>query len=228
MMTFTFNGENSRTFGLFIEEFPQETGGQKILQSVQVAGRTGALTIDTGAIQNVTKTYAVAFRGDTQRMRDVRQWLALSSGYCRLEDDYDPDVYRLARIIKLPDFENVRNKYGRGTIQFDCDPRRFLKEGERAVTGPVENHWMPSRPIIKITANGPGGVSVGSYAITITTDPTMDIYIDSEMREVHNGTTSLASVVSMTEFPILEHGVNNVASTGAVTAVEIIPNYWQP
>lgn len=230
MKTFTFNGESSRDYGLIIEQIPVETGGQKIIESIQIPGRTGALTIDTGALANAARSYAVAFRSAriAQKMRDIRQWLGLSSGYCRLEDDYDPDVYRLARVINLPGFETVLNRYGRGELVFDCDPRRFLKEGERTLTGTIQNDWAPSKPIVIITAGGAGTAVVGNYTVTVTSDPGMDIYVNSETMEVHNGSTNLASYVSMTEFPVLEHGTNAVSYTGSVTGVSVIPNFWQP
>ena len=228
MNTFTFNGESSLSYGLIVEYIPTEAGGRKIINSIQIPGRTGALTIDTGAFENSRKAYSVAFKGDTGRMRRVRQWLALSVGYCRLEDDYDPDVYRKARVISVPDFENIMQAYGRGTIEFDCDPRRFLKEGERAQTGPIVNDYMPSKPVVIINATGAGTVTIGDTLITIKSDPGQTIYVDSELMEVHNGSTSLASYVSMAEFPTLKNGTNNVSFTGNVSGVQVIPNFWQP
>ena len=222
MMTFTFNGHNSREYGLFIESFPNEQGGQKILDTVQIPGRTGSLTIDTGAISNVRKSYSVMFKGSTANMRAIRQWLAMSEGYCRLEDTYDPDVYRKARVVNLPTFENHINRYGRGTIEFDCDPRRFLLEGEREIVGNIQNDWMPSKPIIKVA--GSGTVTINAQVITISTSTPFEI--DCENMECHSGSVSYAQYVSMTEFPELIHG-NNTISTSGVT-VSVVPNFWMP
>ena len=62
--TFTFAGKNSwDDYRLVVEEIPTEEGGEKIVEDVQIPGRTGSLTIDTGAIRNVTRSYKVAFAG---------------------------------------------------------------------------------------------------------------------------------------------------------------------
>ena len=233
MMTFTFNGRNSRDFGLYIEEYPSEAGGQKIIKSVSIPGRTGALTIDTGAISNVAKSYQVMFRHyqSTQMMREVRQWLALSSGYCRLEDDYDPDVFRLARITNLPSFENHINRYGRGTLDFDCDPRRFLKEGELAQTGSFDNPFMPSKPLIRIGRTDGATATVTIAGQSITIDGVMQgdlVIVDSELMEVTDGDGYDAGIfTSMSEFPEIPHGAVSVSATGT-TSIEIIPRFWQP
>lgn len=230
MNTFTFNGINSQYFNLFIERYPNEAGGEKIINSVNIAGRTGALTIDTGAYANTSKSYEVMFRSECspQKMRDIRQWLAMSEGYCRLEDTYDADIYRRARVVKTTDFVNHINRYGKGTITFDCDPRRFLKEGEREISGAIQNDWMPSKPVVIITATGAGVVNVGDYTIQVTSNPNQVIYVDSELMEVHNGSTNLSSYVNLSEFPILKNGLNQVSYTGNITSVLVKPNFWQP
>lgn len=228
MNDFTFAGKSAwDAFRLVIEHIPAETAGRKIINTVQIPGRTGTLTIDTGAIANATKSYDVAFAGRgriTEAMREVRQWLASSSGYQVLTDTYDPHVFRLARVTNLGDFENIMLAYARGTITFDCDPRRFLISGETPITaaGVVDNPGMPSRPRISLSATGAGTAVVGGTTITVSAAG--DIVIDSETRVIEEGATK----VSFTDFPTIPEGVSTISITGGVSVVSIIPRWWQP
>lgn len=226
--TFTFAGKNSwDDYRLVVEEIPNEEGGEKIVEDIQIPGRTGSLTIDTGAIRNVTRSYKVAFAGKgwiTEKMREIRSWLALPGGYQVLRDTYDPKVYRLAKVKSLSDFENIMEHYARGTITFDCDPRRFLVAGSTPITaaGPVNNPGLPSRPRVSLTAASGGTLVIGGTTITITT-ATTSVILDSEARTIEAG----ASAVSFADFPVIPDGASVISATGGVSVVSIIPRWWQ-
>lgn len=227
--TFTFAGKNSwDDFRLVVEKIPREEGGQKILETVQIPGRTGTLTIDTGAISNTTRTYDVAFAGHgwiTQKMREIRNWLATATGYQRLQDTYDPRIFRLAKIKDLGSFENIMEAYARGTLSFDCDPRRFLVSGQRAISAPgsILNPGQPARPRVALTAASSGTAVIGGTTITVTS-ASASIIIDSESRTIEAG----ASVVSFDEFPVIPAGGDTISVTGGVSLVSLIPRWWQP
>lgn len=227
--TFDFAGKNSwNDFRLVIERTPVETGGTKIVEDVQIPGRTGTLTIDTGAIRNVSREYQVAFAGKgwiTEKMREIRSWLASAGGYQILQDSYDPKVYRLAKVKNLGEFENIMQNYARGTIVFDCDPRRFLFSGNTAITaaGSVDNPGQPARPRIELSASSAGSLTVGGTAITVTT-ATTSVIIDCEARTIEAG----ADKVSFSDFPVIPSGVSAIAQSGGVSVVRIVPRWWQP
>lgn len=126
--TFSINGTPCSNYGIFVEEYPVEEGGERIVEQVQIPGRTGALTIDAGAVADVTRTYKCMFKGDTGKMRDVKRWLSESAKGMTLTDTYNPGIYRRAKLIKIPDMNSHRNKYARFDLALAVDPRRFFVE----------------------------------------------------------------------------------------------------
>jgi len=56
-----------------------------------------------------------------------------ASGYCRLEDTYEPEHYRMARYVGSPDVANILFKFGRAELEFEVQPQRYLKSGEQEV-----------------------------------------------------------------------------------------------
>lgn len=229
MNSFTLNSKNSwADFGLIIEHRPTEEGGRKILEVFEIPGRTGTLVMDTGALSNVSRSYDVAFEDKTnltEKMRKIRAWLYGASGYVRLTDTYDTAVYRLARVSNLGTFENVAQKYGRGTLSFDCDPRRFLTSGETAITaaGSINNPGEPARPRIELSAAGSGTLVIGGTTVTVTA-ATSSVIVDCEARTIEAG----ADKVSFPDFPVIPSGAGTISKTGGVTIVKILPRWWQP
>lgn len=243
--SFTFNGTNCSAYGIFIETEPIEEAGQKITRSWSVPGRTGELTRSTGAYSNTTRTYKCMFRGTPEDMRAVRQWLALSEGYCELTDTYDAGIKRLARVIDLPQMENFQrgaDGYGRFEISFNCDPRKFIPTTwTRGETNVIANPYMPARPVIQIEVDDPDAVSyvkVGSSEIIIVppggeVPEATEFEIDSEKRTVKmkiDGewvTAELMRYIIRGGYPILKNGNTTFTESGAeITAIQL--NYWQP
>lgn len=231
----TFNGISSDSLGVVVERYPDQPGAQKIVHSVQIPGRSGELTIDTGAYSNYTQTYDVYFKAGNNSnspatARTVRQWLQYPSGYKRLTDTYDPDVFRLARYISTVDVENVLNKYGRCSISFDCAPQRFLLSGESMINmttaGTLENSWMPSKPLIYVTMGTSEGVlTIGNYSVQIKMTNNY-LYLDCETQEAYRGINNLNSSIYTDEFPVLENGENDISWSGGVSFIRITPRWW--
>ena len=135
-----FNGQSSTKFGLTIEELPDSNHPERRAAPYQIEGRNGSFVHEDGVFGNYEQGYAFNTRNITtgrntyQTARDIASWLLSSSGYCRLEDTYEPEYYRLARFAGPFNVENILRRYGRGTLSFDCRPERYLKSGEKAIT----------------------------------------------------------------------------------------------
>ena len=135
-----FNGKNLREYGITIEHLPESVHPQRRGDAYQIAGRNGTQRREDGTFENYDQPYEVWFR-DFSTKRDVYQvsrdlagFLLGSSGYCRLEDTYEPDVFRLACYAGPMNVEAALRRYGRATLVFDCQPERYLKTGEKPVT----------------------------------------------------------------------------------------------
>lgn len=135
MGVITFNGRSSDEFGCTIEERPAHTRGSRRGELIEVPGRNGAMALEDGSYTTYTQSYVVAFKeGDAtpphRRAAQVAEWLLGSSGFCRLEDSFEPGFYRLARFSGPLNIGQVVNAYGRCTLEFECQPQRYLKTGE--------------------------------------------------------------------------------------------------
>lgn len=231
---FFFNGSRSVDKGLTIEYCPSVGTGQRVVEKISVPGRSGDLVIDTGAYGNYIQPYEIWFkdklRGTTRAARDIAQWLLSGIGYMRLEDTYDPEVFRLAMFTGPFDVENWMLTHGRATLEFDCQPQRWLKTGQLPVAvqsgQSLINTWQPAKPLIQVTGTGGGTLVVGGSTISIS-NMTGAITLDSETEDAYSGTQNLNNNVQVNGgYPILQNGETAVSFSGDITAVQITPRWW--
>ena len=197
MGVITFNGVSSDTFGIRVEKCPDYPAAQRKVEFISVEGRSGDLVRDTQAWNNVEQTYSVYFSDSGVTFQElsgaVARWLLGSRGYCRLEDDYYPDVYRKAVYSRLIQNRNFLNQKGRADLVFNCKPQRYLKSGESWTTindGDVfVNDYMPCFPVFEVTGNGT--IEYGSTLITVTNNSGTTIYVDTELQDAYTGSISV-------------------------------------
>ena len=181
-MKFTWNGISSDSLGMIVEKYPGRPFPQRKCTIYSVAGRSGDLIVDEDAYTNVTQEYQVYVKGDNTlqtKLTTIAKWLIGTAGYQKLTDDYDTSIYRMARVANAVEFLNSLNRYGRATLQFDCQPQRYPIVDEvmshlvddlgYTFTYPT-NGLLPAYPLIEITGK------TASMIPTIVT-PTMTIKI---------------------------------------------------
>lgn len=228
-----WGGVPSYNFNIQVERFPAQDGPQRVFESIQIPGRNGALTIDTGAFSNYSQLYEIYFSANKKKTptiaREVKKWLQLPIGYQRLEDTYEPEVFRLARYNGPSQIENTRNLFGRMTLTFDCQPQRWLKSGEYPVkftqSGKLSNEWFPALPLIQVNGNGPGNLYIGEFTVQIKA---LEGYliIDSAIQNAYKDTQNKNGDISTTDFPVLQPGITPVSWDGGISSLEITPRWW--
>lgn len=134
-----FNGKSSADFGLIVEYYPESVHAARRGELISIPGRNGVIIREDGAYDTYSQTFQIWFRNtlnrDTfQTARDVAEWLLGASGFCRLEDAYEPEHFRLARFVGPLNVETVLKNHGRATLEFDVQPQRYLKSGETPLT----------------------------------------------------------------------------------------------
>ena len=221
----------STVTNVLIENAPETNRPARKVDRYEVPGRNGDIVVAQDAWENVPRTYdLVAYGGDYNQMTSaLMEWLYAPSGYQRLEDSFDALVYRLAYVSEATDIENLVNENGRCTVSFECDPRRFLKTGESAVTlsgtGTITNPTrFAAKPVITVSGSGNGTIECGGNTITIA-----GIYdgmtIDCEQMDAYAGTTNLNNLVSGS-FPVIPGGEQTITITGGITSISVVPNWW--
>lgn len=227
-----YNGVSSKDYGLYLTGSGVYNAPERDIDTVEIPGRNGSLTIDNGRYKNVTQSYeAFIHKNFAKNAEGVRAWLLSATGYHRLEDTYDPEHFRLARFVGPLEFTVRALCAGAETqLLFDCDPRRFLKSGEATVevTGAttINNQTLfEALPLLAVYGSGAGSITVSGELISISS---IDEYItlDCEQQNAYKGTENKNATVSLTEFPVLRPGENTISISGGVSRIEITPRWW--
>lgn len=231
MNSFTFNGINSRQYGVYVSGSGTFNSPELDVTFYEVRGRCGDIAISNGRYKNVTVTYPAFIRyAFKENAEQARAWLLSPQKYCRLEDDYDREHFRLGLFSGPLDFDmRFLNRSGDTNISFNCKPQRYLKIGETAVAfssaGKIVNPTLFSaKPLITVYGSGNGSLVIGDTTVSLT-GISEYVTLDCDVQDAYKGLANKNS--SMTgSFPELSPGENIVSFSGGITRVEIVPRWW--
>lgn len=265
--TFRFKDTCSSDLGIIITKTPEEKIPERDVETISVPGRNGDLVFDKGRYNNVPREYSCAvlpeliqnqtdylmavLSGDMDvwtetdsayllELSKVIQLLSPTAQYFRLEDSYDPRIYRMARVSGGISVENIVNQAGIFSVEFDCKPQKFLISGDVpkifTEATPQINRFLfnfseqTAKPLIRVTGSGAGDISVGGINVELK-DLTDPITLDCEMQNAYGQTgdgplVNKNAVIYAPEFPQLPPGSCAVSWSGGVERVEIIPRWW--
>lgn len=239
-----WNGVASDDVGVIVEHYPDRPIARRKMESYSVPGRSGDIIRYQDAWENVVRKYDIYISAERQKLpralRRVTEWLN-QPGYCRLEDSYDPDVYMIGYFQGGMDIENILNRFGRATIEFNCKPQRFLKSGEHStrlstITDLVNPTGMPAKPLIEYTLNSSGQYPYLEFRfgtppqsilrIGSPSSGSGHVVIDCEAQNVTLDGENYNDSVTGT-FPVLGAGITSISVTGHSTVGRvIIPRWW--
>ena len=227
-----FNGKSSDDLGVFVEKCAPRPLPLRKFEKVSIPGRNGDIIYAEDAFENVQQSYEVYLSAKRKKIhnaaRAVAQWLCVP-GYKKLEDSYDPYVFRMAAFYGGTEIENILNEFGRATLTFDCCPQRFLKIGdyrEALENGQklVNPTGFAALPVLFVNCSDGGTLHVGDDELTID-GYTGEITIDSMEMDCYSDDDNLNEYVSG-PFPKLS-GETEITWEGGITAVQIIPRWFE-
>lgn len=238
-----FGGERSDNYGMVVSEAPSFERARRKQTVITVPGRTGDVVFQEDAWEDVPRPYNVFIAEDLQedsggnisgtlaeRVDNFEAMLNSKTGYQRLEDNFEPDVYRRAYYSGGDGFTNELLAVGRATINFTCDARRFLKSGEDLVevingdtlTNPTR---FASKPLIHIEAsNKTIGITINGKTITAVVADYINI--DCEKMNAYRLAAENKNADISGDFPTIASGSNAITITGTPTKVTIKPNWF--
>ena len=237
--SFIFGNFDSAKYDIIMTEPTPVVFAERDVESIIVAGRSGNIIKDNGRYKNVSIPYRCALiPRDDLTLREAAigavQSLRMATGYQQLEDTYDPDHFRVARVSAGLNIESIVEQAGKFTLTFDCKPQRYLKSGQMPLVfekpSILFNQGEEAKPLITVYGSGAGTLTVGS--ITVQIKEMDDILIlDSDLengyRQIGNGAPeSMNGKIYAPKFPVLMAGKNAIDWSGGVTKVEIIPRWW--
>lgn len=234
---FVWDGVSSRDMGLIIRRNPSIVRARERVETIEIPGRSGYLTLSAGAnvFDNVVKTVEAQIPPSVDPQA-VMTWLR-GSGLVVFSTE--PDFAYDARIINQIEMERVFDDAWTGTITFLCQPekRATIPESDISITDYQQVVYnpgnVPSRPKIQIEqqdllAENPFvRVTVGYKVFEAATDGNGCI-IDSDAQIVTDLTGEVDTTYSSTgDFPILEPGDNVVTIQGlpGLTVRKLTPRW---
>ena len=171
-----FDGEDSRDYGVYITGEAVYNAPEREVEMISIPGRNGALAMDRGRFENIEVTYPAGIFADNEAdfaeaISNFRNLLCSKRGYVRLQDEYNPNEYRMAVYKSGLEVEPALLKAGEFDIVFDCKPQRFLTSGEEAVTvtsgGTLTNPTLfEASPLLMV--DGYGSLTVNGYDIKLS------------------------------------------------------------
>lgn len=229
-----YGGEASSDFGMVIAEAPAFERGTRKQEVFNIPGKNGSIVFQQNAWNDVTRSYKVWLTktGEEDLAASVDAllgWLNSKTGYQRLEDNFEPNVFRLAYYSGGSNFENHLTQYGNGTLTFTCRAERFYKDAEHPIevtNGDKLNNptRFSSKPLIHIEGTGAVTIAFGGATMSATLTDYINIDCDT-MNAYRLQAENMNDKISGT-FPTLLSGINTIAITGTVTKVEITPRYF--
>lgn len=236
-----YGGESSSDYGMVVAEAPAYERPKRKQTIYNVPGRNGSIIFQEDAWEDVNRSYKVWLAEDgndtlVEKVDAFEAWLNSQKGYVRLEDNFEPDVFRLAYYSGGDGFSNSLTQYGEATLNFTCRPERFLKSGETAVTvvtgDTITNPTKYiSKPLIRISANGKIRIAIfkGAEGNEITATVEDNLYIDCESMNAYRQANEYQNGNISGDFPVIYPGINGVnitVVTGTLTSVSVTPRFY--
>lgn len=186
--SFTFDGVNSRQYGVYITGAGVFNAPERNVEMLDIAGRNGAFVLDKGSFLNIEVTYPASIACDNETdfaeaVSDLRNLLCSKVGYVRLEDDYNPNEYRLAIYKSGLEVSHDFLIAGEFDLVFECKPQRYLKSGETAIsvtsgdtiTNPTRFDAQPQLEI-----EGYGNINCNGYNIELFDDLVGNVMVETQ------------------------------------------------
>lgn len=177
--SFTYNGISARQYGVYVTDVNVFDSAQRQVEYITIPGRNGQFALDHGRFENVTVVYSCAMGADSDTdfadaISDFRNALASAKGYKRLEDEMNPNEYRMAVFSAGITAPTLNQRTATFDVEFNCKPQRYLASGETAVSvasgGTISNPTLfDASPLIE--CGGTGTIDIDGQTITLTNDP---------------------------------------------------------
>lgn len=232
---FTFDGINSKDYGVFITGEAVYNAPQRDVEFITIPGRNGAYALDHGRYENIEVTYPAGMFADNEAdfadgINAFRNAICSTTGYCRLEDDYNTGEYRMAVYMTGLEVTPAQLKAGEFNITFTCKPQRFLTSGETAVAlssgDDITNPTLyDSKPLLQVW--GYGDIDIEGQTLAVNSSPLGVIvllpatntgpinYQDYDTSLVNNGDTIMMGDINYTSSNWLPKTISSIDSITA-------------
>ena len=227
------DGKPTKDFGVYLSGDGTFKAAEKNLEEFTIPGRNGTFHYKSDTYKNVIVPYdCFIFKDFKRNVAALRSFLLSREGYVRIEDTHHPDEFRMGIYHEefAPDVF-VDLTAAQFTLNFDCKPERWLKDGEKITSFTtagtlINTTYFTAKPLIRCYGSS-GTVTVNGVSVTVT-GVNSYVDLDSEEQESHKGsdyTLNSRTTLNNGQFPTLKPGSNSVSFTG-FTKIDITPRWW--
>ena len=231
--TFYLDGIDATSAGIHLQKPIVFSEAVPNIESKTIPGRNGALIFNTGSCKNRSGSASCfCLQEDVEAaVSSAGRFLMAKKGYRRLETSDDPNHYWMARVKNSPQIEMRLRVLAPFEIGFDCKPQRFLKSGEDktsfTASGSISNQYgQTALPLITLYGQGYGTLTIGGCVVEVKN---MDgvLYLDSDTQNAYNNNGNQNMNINAQTFPTLQDGETQIAFSGGIERIEIVPRWWE-
>lgn len=241
-----FDDKNTMDFGVYLYSSSTLNASRRDAEGEVVAGKNGEVIRDNGRLENVPITYTGLIREDmVSNLRELKGFMLSRVGYCRLQDSFNPEEYRLAKFEE--GFEVTHDRLfnmAKFEMVFNCRPERWLLEGEQESSITSSNTvllnptYFEAKPFFTCIGNGTITVSNDEATYTMVLAGTSGQYfIDCEYMDCYGVTSgeyvNLNSEITLSDtlgdyphFPVLAGDKESSITATGFTSVSMRPRWW--
>lgn len=241
----TFDAVSLSDYGVGLTGSGVYDAPERDVDMIEIPGRNGEYALDKGRYNNIEVTYPAGAYDASQpdfasKISDLRNALASLKGYKRLEDEYNPDEYRLGIFKSGLKVDPVHySRAGEFDLVFNCKPQRYLKSGETEQTvtsgGTITNPTLfESQPLLKV--EGYGKITIDGQEIEIQSTGIGPVTIagswTSAQGQEATYTPNLSALASADSFNVEEPNFKfwlyggDIANDGSLSVISSDPD-WQ-
>jgi predicted phage tail component-like protein len=231
VLSFTFGDKNSYIdFGILIVQRPSIPSPQRRISFLTIPGRSSSIKYDPDVYDDITITVECSVKDSNNladKLDNIKGWL-LSIGESDLIFSFQNDRKYIAQVVNTIDFKQIYKVLGKFPIVFNSKPFKYDISNNviaMSICSIVRNQGTRySNPVIKVYGSGNINLTVDTQIIQLT-NISNHIIIDSELEDCYDTSGNNLNNLMSGDFPVLNVGDNNITWTGAVTKVEITPNW---
>lgn len=242
-----FDDKNTMDFGVYLYSSSTLNASRRDAEGESVVGKNGDVIRDKGRLENLPLTYTGLIREELRsNITALRGFMLSRIGYCRLQDSFNPDEFRMAKFEEGFEVTHDRTfNMAKFQMVFNCRPERWLVEGEHDVAISSSNTvllnptYFDAKPFFTVTGNGTITVSNDDVTYTMVLSGTSgEYYIDCENMDCYSVNASdeyvnLNSKIVLSDtmgdyphFPVLAGDKESTITATGFTSVSMKARWW--
>ncbi len=200
MFDFILFDTSAKSKGVLVTERPSIPAPQRNVDTYEVPGRSGSLTVDNGTFSSIEITINCNFMADNQdkygsKWRELKAWL-LKDGLTTLTFSDDVRCFYKVHRVTISDPQRTSKRIGSFKITCMCSPFTYLAAGQQKQVLPatLENLYYKSEPVYFLDGEGMFTLTVNGNLFTINV--AQNAIVDVENRLIYRDDGTLVNQMS--------------------------------